>query len=249
MDKTVKKLIALMVTVIIMVASTVCAFAVEIDDSKPCSLTIVFIDSVSKQASENLKADIYRVADVYFEDGEMKYELLEDFSNVEESSDGIEFALNLYRMVDLKNISGTELYSNSEGYVVLEDCEKGLYLVDSPDGNFDPFVVSVPQYEDGELIYDVQAKPKTELEPEPTTPTDRTDRTDYTDHTDHNGTTKTPDKTGSIYTTRQYSNNDKTLPRTGMVQWPIPILAFFGALFFAIGYIVNEREKQKEKKK
>lgn len=40
--------------------------------------------------------------------------------------------------------------------------------------------------------------------------------------------------------------NEK-LPQTGMLQWPIPLLAFGGVIVFAIGYIINETSKRKEK--
>ena len=233
MEKVIKKVITMMVVLILTAALSLCAFADDYDPDKNGSLTISFADIISKQPGENIEADIFRVADIYYEDGELMYELLEEFSDVIESDNGIEFAANLYRTATLKNVSGMKIFSNSEGYIVVDNCDKGLYLIVSPDENFEPFLVSIPQYEDGIMIYDVKAKPKTEITPETTTE-------------NSSNTTKKNDQNGK---TEQHTNPDSTLPRTGMVQWPIPILAFCGAIIFAIGYIVNEREKRKEKKK
>ena len=73
-----------------------------------------------------------------------------------------------------------------------------------------PFLVSVPMNENGTYAYDVDATPKmstlTETEPTHSTPT-------------------TP--TTSV---------EPTLPQTGQLSWPVPVLAMFGLLLFSIGW-------------
>ncbi|MCD8007709.1 MAG: peptidase, partial [Clostridiales bacterium] len=116
----------------------------------------------------------------------------------------------------------------SSGTVSFGGLELGLYLVvqTTESDNYEtisPFVVTVPLEEDGVWVYDVDASPKvgavTPVEPEE-------------DEPDESTTTTTTTVT-------------KTLPQTGQLNWPIPVLAISGAVLFALGWCLTRSDRKR----
>lgn len=88
-----------------------------------------------------------------------------------------------------------------------------------------PFLVTVPNREEGVLVYDVDASPKTEpvhYEPKPTpTPSDEP--------------TPTPVPPQGF------------LPQTGQLNWPVPVLALSGMALFLLGWWLSSSERKRDK--
>lgn len=102
--------------------------------------------------------------------------------------------------------------------------EPGLYLIvqtgaGSDGGLFRPFLISMPNYEDGVYTNEVHATPKISTEPEKPTPTTPT-------------TPTTP---------------SGKLPQTGQLNWPIPLLAVSGLLLFVLGWVLRFRKGDYER--
>ncbi len=160
-------------------------------------------------------------------------ELAESSLLSEISEDPASLAEIFAEFVSKNGITGTTV-KNVTGTVTFENLEFGLYLIvqtgESEGYNAaNPFIVTLPMYEDGNWVYEVDASPKVGLlsgvssddpdEPnteaddpnEPNTETDgaSTEETDdgTTEETSGTGTSDTPDKTSGTGTS---SSTDKT---------------------------------------
>lgn len=118
----------------------------------------------------------------------------------------------------------TQTQPVADGRAVFTDLPTGLYLIiqEEPAEGFTPlgsFLVGVPYLEDGEYQYDVTATIKSEVEREP------------------EPTAPLPTEPGP------------SLPQTGQLNWPIPLLAVSGSVLFIAGWILcfgNKRERHEK---
>ena len=102
---------------------------------------------------------------------------------------------------------------SADGTAVFEDLKLGLYLVaqeKSAEGYeaINPFLIGVPNLEDGVYTYQVEASPKVSVKPLPTEPPEPTEP-------------RPP---------------EPNLPQTGQLNWPVPMMAAAGLLLFAAGW-------------
>ena len=133
--------------------------------------------------------------------------------------------LNSAKKLYEKNIVSQPI---SEGKVVFKDLNAGLYVVwqeetDACDGlsAFQPFLISVPRWQEDAYVMDVVAAPKVPLMDEPPEPPETTPP----------------------------SPPSSELPKTGQLNWPIPVLAVSGVMLMIIGLIlcVNRKRNNYEK--
>lgn len=120
-------------------------------------------------------------------------------------------------------IEGQTRDIDEEGYVCFEGLEFGLYLMvqeTAAEGFYPaaPFLVTVPG-ENGEP--EVDSSPKLSLQPEGTVPP-----------------TTTPPTT-------EPEPTDPSLPQTGQLNWPVPILAICGLLMFTAGWCMRRSARNK----
>ena len=165
---------------------------------------------------------IYRVGAVAEDDGSYYFTVTDAFSGSGVSLEDLDFdsasaleetASILSAYAEAQNLSGTAVSIDSDGEAFLSDLTIGLYLVvqtEAADGYeaCEPFLVSIPMYDESSAsyLYDVDATVKTSLTP--------ADSNTPTTDTDVPGTT--------------------TLPQTGQLNWPIPVMALLGlCLLFA----------------
>lgn len=102
-----------------------------------------------------------------------------------------------------------------KGQAVFSKLKPGLYVVSQGAGEetpgyapVDPFLISLPQWQDGGYVYDLTASPKVPLVPAPTQPTEPPG----------------PD--------------EPELPYTGQLNWPIPVMTALGLLFLGLGWFL-----------
>lgn len=173
---------------------------------------------------------IYHVGDVMEENGNYGFAATEEFAGCKESlSENLsaELAQALAQYVEENKTAGITKTIGKDGQVVFSELEQGLYLLlqrKAADGykQVTPFLVSVPFYEEGTYVYDVDASPKVELEKDstpavPSTPQDP--------------------QTPSVPA-------EPTLPKTGQLNWPIPVLAFLGLSMFSVGWALRFGNKR-----
>ena len=110
-----------------------------------------------------------------------------------------------------------------DGKVHFADLEAGLYLVwqrpeDASEG-YDaiaPFLISVPKWQNGKYTLHVDADPKVPLETEPTEPPPPP------------------------------PPPPPELPKTGQVNWPVPVMAVAGVILIFVGWLSCLRRKRSE---
>ena len=172
---------------------------------------------------------LYRVADVVAHDGDYLFAYTADFAEctipvTELGSADLPQALA--DMAGTKHLQGITLALDDEGKVQFTGLELGLYLLVQQEAapgfkKVNPFLVSVPQNVDGRYIYDVDTAPKNLPGPdEETTPPPPPPPPTAPDGPD--------------------------LPKTGQLNWPVPVLAVLGMLLVAAGVALCNAEKRKE---
>jgi hypothetical protein len=173
---------------------------------------------------------LYRVAEVAISDGNAEFRLLEALSDGPELTelDDPQIARQLAQLAQSRGLEAIE-ESIEMGWVVFAPLEPGLYVVTQSQAQaaegFDaiqPFLISLPRWEDGAYVYDLTAAPKVPLVPRETEPTEPPPPTE-------------PDPPG-----------DPDLPQTGQLNWPVPVLAVLGMTFFLAGWALCRNSGRKD---
>lgn len=211
------RLIPLLMALILVVSPLVHAHPVP-DLTK--NGTITFTLRFQGEPIDGGTMELYRVGDIVEADGNYAFALVPELAgsglNLENPDDPA-LAKELARLMPDSGLTPRSARVE-DGIAAFRDVEPGLYLVTQPEAadgfdELDPFLISMPRYEDGTYITDVTAKPKVPLETEPTEPTDPTEPT-------------TP---GPV---------EPELPQTGQLNWPVPLMAVMGLFLFVLGWIL-----------
>lgn len=173
-----KKILAFALALALVCAMSAAAFAHDAPDmSKTGSVTISV--KYNGAAVPGGEFTFYRVGDIAEDDGNYSFALSAQFASSGVSLDDVASADTAKALLDYakaNNISGTAYAAGSDGVTKASGLELGLYLVaqtKAADGYqaATPFLVSVPTYTDGAYVYDIDASPKTSVDPAPPTPT------------------------------------------------------------------------------
>lgn len=235
----------------------------KIDKTARGSVVVRFTDVDNKPITGG-NTELFRVAGIADDvNGNDIYVTADDFKNSGLDCNQIldaEFASDAALYVEANDISGDVRVVDKEGTVKYDGLEPGIYLITQPIANtgwypVEPYIVTVPLYNNGIWEYDVDSIPKTEpMRPVPTptsTPTGNNGSTitatpyptqvitPIPDDGDDSSITPTPIPTDGGNLTGGAENE---LPQTGRLNWPVPILAFSGLVLFIIGYGVWRRD-------
>ena len=219
-----KKLLLVFTAIVLVFSMTSVVFAHDVPDpSRRGSIQVVMHWGDTMVGGGTLM--IYRVGAVREDDGNYSFVPTGDFADWGEAFENIqapELAEELKAYAMSKHLIGQQKTIAEDGQVIFDDLDLGLYLLvqyQAAPGYSEarPFLVSVPRMENGEYQYDVNASPKVELTPEPTEPSKPT----------------TPP-----------TEPEPSLPQTGQLNWPIPILATAGLVLFAAGWVLYSMQKK-----
>ena len=161
---------------------------------------------------------LYRVGNIIEDDGNYSFELLEKYREQGIVLDDVRSYALAAKLAECAE-NGVSETANEDGDVIFA-VEAGLYLVvqtKEGQGNylFEPFLISMPNYQEGQYCYEVKALPKcgyTEVtEPTPPPPT---------------------------------KPQDEKLPQTGQLNWPVPLLAVSGLILFAAGWCLCSSRRE-----
>ena len=207
--------------------------ATAVSDS---SITVILKND--DKAVENVEFKIYYVAAIT---DSSDYMLVEDFKNSGinlneyNQKNSYDYADKFKSYAENNNISPVyERSTDINGQAVFTNIKNGVYLVigeDFSNGKVNPFLIELPSRdENGKLIYNVTAMPKSEI----INPEDKTEH-----HTTAEVETTSTDK--------EKDNNKEKLPRTGQLWWPVfPMLAV-GLLLIIFGVVCRRSEDNEEK--
>ena len=164
---------------------------------------------------------LIRVGDVQETDGNCAFVPTEAFAPAwAEDADlhDADFAWDLLAYGFEQEFEFEVLEVSEDGTAVFENLKLGLYLIaqdEAAEGYeaINPFLIGVPNLEDGAYAYQVEASPKVSVKPLPTEPK--------------------PTKPTEPQPSRPPEPN---LPQTGQLNWPVPLMAAAGLLLFAAGW-------------
>ena len=232
-----KKVITLFAAVLIMLLPCFTASAYPSSGS----ITVVMINKANKQPMSNQRVNAVKVAECSNTEADFTFSLDPAYGTGFDLETP-ETAQKLYSAVQKKGATGKSAVSDSEGTAVFEDCELGAYLIYSSEENFAPFLALLPMVTDDGINFNLTAEPKIDI-PEETTKTPDTEKT-----TTPSEKTPIPPSKETETTTSKSSSSDKKkkLPQTGMLQLPVPILGFLGALMFSEGFVLYAKGKKEE---
>ncbi len=218
---------------------SVCAAAsADLDFTQTGTITLTLKTGDGKTVSGGT-VTLYQVAELYLDDGNMAYRFTSAFDGCDAVLDVEDTALPsvLAAYVREHAVSGVSAGVGDSGTVRFADLALGLYLVVQTGASnryetFSPFVVTVPieEGEDEETVwtYEVDASPKVGV----VTPKKPPEHPDHPDDDD-------PEESTSSGTTVVVTY---TLPQTGQLNWPVPILAAGGLLLLMLGRFFRRTE-------
>lgn len=234
--KFVKRLSTLLLALSLGAAVALPAYAHEVPDpSRTGSIRFSMLYDGSAVGGGSLT--LHRVGDVAEEDGNYTFTLTEAYAaSGADLTDLTDTALaaGLADYTTANGISGEGVTIGSDGTADADGLALGLYLVmqDQPAEGYEPiapFLVSVPMWDEtaGAYLYTVDAAPKlgglTKTPPAATAAPAKPDAGD-------------PDTVTTIAAA--------TLPQTGQLNWPVPVLTLAGLLLMLAGWYLRARAKE-----
>lgn len=224
-----KRILSMLAVLLLLGSVALTAFASEIPDlTKNGSITFT-MDWENKPLNSG-SLSIYRVGIIAADKSLYHFELIDALKDSKlslEKVDDPNLAKDLAILALKKNLTEIKTHIKN-GKAVFPDVAPGLYVVmqnaeDASNGfaPINPFLISVPRYENGVYELDVTADPKVPFESIPTDPTKP----------------KPTKPTGP------------TLPQTGQLNWPVPLLAVSGVALFAVGWILFSGRKKDDYEK
>lgn len=261
---------ALLVLLCLLAAAALPAFATSASikltddwgDPVTGSIRVQLYDTANQKPLRGGQLTVYRVAEVQRNNGDMHFVYCGDFDGC-----GIELGdltdSTLARQLEgylSPAAEGTVQTVDSEGCATFSQLELGLYLVvqTKASAGYQPvnsFLVSLPMAENGQWLYDVDASPKVgactpepETPPVPPVPPVTPDVPVEPTPQDTPDVPVTPQGPGSpavtdspVVTATQEITH---LPKTGQLNWPVPMMAVCGMLLFACGWQLNAQGKE-----
>lgn len=215
-----RQMIALFVAALLLCGMSFPVFAHDVPEEGRTGTIEVTMGS-GEDAVPGGTLTIYRVGDIVEDDGNYSFRLNELFAQSGLALTDVqsrELAEGLADYAAANSYGGVTQEIDENGHVVFA-VEQGLYLLvqqEAAEGycTINPFLISVPNMKNGVYVYEVDASPKVDLIPAPTEP---------------EGTNPT-------------TPPDETLPQTGQLNWPVPLLAVAGVVLFAIGWAMRRKE-------
>ncbi len=218
-----KKLIVLLLLPLLVFGFCTQVSAVEgANPDKQCSIT--FLLDFDGTPLEGGSLTLYRVGQIS-EEGD-RFVLVDSLPQEGLSFDNLqdpELAKILNELAFEHNLPSYKT-SVVDGKAVFSDLKTGVYVANQLSGDeipgyaaINPFLISLPQWQNDTYVYDITASPKVPLVPSSTEPTEPTEPDDTTD-----------------------------LPQTGQLNWPVPLMAVLGFALFGIGWILFFRAKRRD---
>ena len=212
-----------------------------VDQNAKCSITLTNLGGDAAASGGAFIA--YRVATVDYDDGNAVFRsLYGDKGIVDVTKNVTKLAEQYYTFVSENAVEEpTDEVAAQEGKLTFSNLKPGLYLIVqktaiSGYNNLTPFLISVPTWDEAtsSYVYTRTAKVKNDIskETEPTTeevpPDEEVDDEEDTDTDSENDDNYNSDDDDS-------SSSRDTLPQTGQLWWPLPLLLCAGLILMLVG--------------
>lgn len=213
----------LILIIVPIICSVLClsAFAEDIELDKKGSIAVSLSSDGNAVSGGNVT--VYHIATLAHSDEGYVFSMTDSFKNSNILLDTItsrETAKEFFKYAVDNGIDGITESVDGNGNAAFDELELGLYLMaqnEAAEGfeEFEPFIITVPMNSDGSYVYDVDASPKIDIE------------RDESDTESSAPESAPPD-----------------IPQTGMLKWPVPVLAICGLLMFSFGWALCFRRKK-----
>lgn len=218
-----KRAVSLIFTILLLCTMSIVAFAHDVPDMEASGSITVHLKA-GEQMLDSGTLTFYRVGEIFQENGNYSFRLTEPFTDSGASLEDIhapETAAKLASYAKQQSLSGTTVsIEQGTASLTIAQGQLGLYLLVQNQAStgwqpLNPFLITVPTMKDGKYVYQVDASPKVgNLSPVETT------------------TPNTPKPVGP------------TLPQTGQLNWPVPVLVILGLGIFLIGWALRFGDKR-----
>lgn len=208
--------------------------AVTVDYGRTGALHVQLETASLREDWSGLEISLYRIGEMENPSGDLHYRVSGAFSECDVSldyqtaSEAETAARQIEIYIQEKSILPIAVKAtDAEGLAEFTGLDAGVYFAQKTGGTAEmdiiPFIVTVPYYKNGELLYTVPVNPKMEIRPTPSPIT-----------------TSTPTRTpGSEHTPRPTdSTSEGKLPQTGVVRWPVVALSIGGCVLVALGVVL-----------
>lgn len=247
MRNTKKRLFALLLVVLTLLCQ-VTAGALDLNQKGSLELTI---QNEKGDGVKNVKVALYRVGTVRTENNNLYFDVVEaldetelDGLNAQQNQETAALLLETVKELDEGAITAYEGMTDTDGKVRFETLEMGVYLVAQTNWRvnyleFAPFLAYLPATSaDGtEWETAIKAVPKVEYRPSGGDPEEPEVIPDPEVPTD-------PGEPGEPEIVIPEPDVPTTLPQTGMLMWPIPLMAMAGLVLFAAGWSLEKKAKK-----
>ena len=227
-----KKITILVMTVSLLLSVAVTAYAKENPDrDREGSLTLIMEWRGEQLNSGTLT--VCQVGQIVYEGNGWNFALipqLQESGLSLKNLDDAQLAKQLAQQVKEQKIPGMTA-PIQKGKAVFKNLAVGLYLVTQEKAckgfsPINPFLVSLPRWENDSYRYDLTARPKVSLEPLPTLPPETEEPTSVE--------------------TEPPRSEDFHLPQTGQLNWPVPMLVIGGLVLFLFGWFLYHDDHKKK---
>ena len=164
-----RKIITLCVMVLLILTCSFTVLAEEIDLDKTGSISVTLTEKTQNESIVGAELSVYYVATVLLDaNGKLIYNYTEDFKQFDTALDDTALATKLDAFVSEHSLPSIKITTNAEGTAFCDGLPLGLYFIKQTGAvegfaPCTPFIVTVPDKNDGEYVYDVNASPKTEV--------------------------------------------------------------------------------------
>lgn len=224
MRKLCKAMAALMCLGWLMTAQ---ALAVTVDYGRTGALQVQLETTSLREDWSGIEISLYRIGEIENPSGDLRYRVSGAFSecgvalDYQNASEAETAARQIEAYISGKAIVPMAVAAtDTAGLAVFADLDPGVYFAHKTGGDAQidliPFIVSVPYYKDGALLYEVPVNPKMEIRPTPT---------------------PEPTHTPKPSPTNSAPGGGGSLPQTGVVRWPVVALSIGGCVLVALGAV------------
>lgn len=190
--------------------------------------SITFVMNYGDVLLDGGRLRLYRVGNIAENDGNYYFAPVEKLRGIDVDLNSVTDSKLAPKLVSYGKTARLPVISVpiAEGRAALVDLSPGLFVVwqegeDATDGYspIQPFLISIPRFQNGQYILDILCDPKVPLETEPPPPP---------------STTPPSNPPGTP---------PPRLPQTGQLNWPVPVMAISGCILFVLGLILYSGRK------
>ena len=168
---SIKKIKYLIIICLLFVSNILPVKADILDFEKTGTIELTLKESTEQTPIKDLEITIIEIASATSENHNLVFTYHENIENCEVDLSNLSNEDSVYELEKcIKNIelpTQTKL-TDTEGKILFDELRLGIYLVKQTNeveeySNIDPFLVMIPEVEDNKWIYDIKAKPKTDI--------------------------------------------------------------------------------------